>query len=73
MARKIYQYTIPIKHPDRTSNAVVFYTDADYINKIVGTIWFGNFIGWFIQAFLVSMVTLLLIQMGHVQADKENR
>ena len=62
--RKIYQYTIPIKHDDRASNAVVFYTDADYIDKIVGTIWFGNFIGWFIQAFLVSMVTLLLIRWG---------
>jgi trehalose 6-phosphate synthase len=62
--RKIYQYTIPVKHIDRASSAVVFYTDADYINKIAGTIWFGNFIGWFIQAFLVSMVTLLLIRWG---------
>jgi trehalose 6-phosphate synthase len=62
--RKIYQYTIPIKHSDSSSNAIVFYTDADYINKIAGTIWFGNFVGWFIQAFLVSMVTLLLIRWG---------
>lgn len=61
---KIYQYIIPVKYSERSTNAVVFYTDADYIDKIVGTIWFGNFIGWFIQAFLVSMVTLLLIRWG---------
>jgi trehalose-6-phosphate synthase len=62
--KKIYQYIIPVKYPDQTENAVVFYADAEYIDKIVGTIWFGNFIGWFVQAFLVSMVTLLLIRYG---------
>ncbi len=61
---KIYQYVIPVKIPERKEYAVIFYADASYINKITGTILFGNFIGWFIQAFLVSLVTLLLIRWG---------
>jgi trehalose-6-phosphate synthase len=61
---KIYQYVIPIKLTDRKDNAVIFYADAGYINKITGTILFGSFIGWFVQAFLVSMVTVLLIRWG---------
>ena len=43
---------------------VVFYTDAGYIDKIIRSIWFRNFIRWFIQAFLVSLVTLLIISWG---------
>ncbi len=62
--RKIYQYIIPVRYPDSTESAVIFYADAEYIDKIVGTIWFGNFIGWFVQAFMVSLVTLLLIRWG---------
>jgi trehalose-6-phosphate synthase len=62
--KRIYQYIIPVKYPDRISNAVIFYTDADYIDKIARSIWFRNFIGWFIQAFLVSLITLLLIRWG---------
>jgi trehalose-6-phosphate synthase len=60
---KIYQYVIPVKI-DRKEYAVIFYADASYINKISGTILFGNFVGWFLQAFLVSLVTLLLIRWG---------
>ena len=62
--RRVYQYIIPVKYADRISNAVIFYTDAEYIDKITSNIWFRNFIGWFIQAFLVSSITLLLIRWG---------
>ena len=61
---KIYQYIKPIKLADRSNNAVVFYLDAGYIDKVVGSIWFRNFIRWFIQTFLVSLVTLLIIRWG---------
>jgi trehalose-6-phosphate synthase len=61
---KIYQYVIPVKISLRKEYAVIFYADAGYINKISRTILFGNFIGWFLQAFLVSVVTLLLIRWG---------
>lgn len=62
--RKIYQYIIPFKISDEPGKAIVFYTDAGYIDKVVGGIWLGNFIGWFVQAFLVSFVTLLLLRWG---------
>jgi trehalose 6-phosphate synthase len=61
---KIYQYITPIKKNGRFNNAVVFYTDAGYIDKVLRNIWSRNFMGWFLQAFLVSVVTLLLIRWG---------
>jgi len=61
---QIYQYVRPIRNSSRSNLAVVFYTDAGYIDKVIGSIWFRNFIGWFIQAFLVSVITLLLIRWG---------
>jgi len=60
----IYQYIKPIKRADLSNYAIVFYTDAEYIDTIIGKIWFRNFIRWFIQAFLVSLVTLLIIRWG---------
>jgi trehalose-6-phosphate synthase len=62
--RKMYQYIKPLKNIDRSNTAVVFYTDAGYIDKVIGSIWFRNFMGWFVQAFLVSVITLLLIRWG---------
>lgn len=62
--KKVYQFIIPVKRKNQPGNAVIFYSDASYIRKITGTILFGNFLGWFVQAFLVSMVTLLLIRWG---------
>jgi trehalose 6-phosphate synthase len=61
---KVYQYIRPIKKSGRSNNAVVFYVDAGYINKVLRNIWSRNFMGWFLQAFLVSVVTLLLIRWG---------
>jgi trehalose-6-phosphate synthase len=61
---KIYQYIRPIKKSGRFNNAVVFYSDAGYIDKLVRNIWSRNFMGWFLQAFLVSVLTLLLIRWG---------
>ena len=61
---KIYQYIRPIKQLKGSNNAVVFYTDAGQIDKVLRTIWFRNFMGWFVQAFLVSLVTLLTIRWG---------
>ena len=60
----IYQYIKTINRADISNSAVVFYTDAGYINKIIDSIWFRNFIRFFSQAFLVSLVTLLVIRWG---------
>jgi trehalose-6-phosphate synthase len=62
--KNIYQYIKPIKREGISNNAIVFYTDAGYIEKIIGSIWFRNFMRWFIQAFLVSLVTMLIIRWG---------
>ncbi|MFA6946438.1 MAG: trehalose-6-phosphate synthase, partial [Pedobacter sp.] len=60
----IYQYIKLINNANISNNAVVFYAEAGYIDKVIGSIWFRNFIRWFIQAFLVSLVTLLIIRWG---------
>lgn len=62
--KNIYQYIKPINREDIANNAVIFYTDAEYIDNIIGSIWFRNFIRWFIQALLVSFVTVLIIRWG---------
>jgi len=61
---KLYQYIEPVKRVNKSMYAVVLYTYAGYIDKAVATIWFRNFIRWFIQAFLVSLVALILIRWG---------
>ncbi len=62
--KKIYQYIRPVRNSNGLINAVVFYTDAGHIDKVLRRIWFRNFIRWFVQAFLVSLVTLLTIRWG---------
>jgi trehalose-6-phosphate synthase len=60
----VYQYITPVKSTDSTFNAFIVYAGIGYIDKIVGSIWFRNFIRWFIQAFLVSLVTVVIIRWG---------
>jgi trehalose-6-phosphate synthase len=62
--KKLFQYVRPTDHMKGSSKAVVFYADAGYIDKVITRIWFRNFMGWFVQAFLVSLITLLLIRWG---------
>jgi len=62
--RAIYQLICPLNGTGVSRIAVVFYTDAGYIDKVIRSIWFRNFIRWFIQAFLASLVTLLIIRWG---------
>ncbi len=60
----VYQYVRPLKDNNLNNSAVVIYTDAGYIKKLIGNIWFRNFIRWFVQAFLVSLITYLIIRWG---------
>lgn len=62
--KNIYQYIKPINNEGISNSAVIFYADTEYIDKVIESIWFRNFIRWFIQAFLVSLVTMLLIHWG---------
>jgi trehalose-6-phosphate synthase len=61
---KIYQYIKPVKQVNGLNSAFLLYADAGYIDKVIGSIWFRNFLRWFIQAFLVSVLTLLLVRWG---------
>jgi trehalose-6-phosphate synthase len=60
----IFQYIKPLKRVDKSNFAIIIYADAGYIDEIIDNIWFRNFIRWFIQAFLVSLVTVLIIRWG---------
>jgi len=62
--KKIFQYIRLIKNEGRFNRAVIVYTESGYIDKVIGNIWFRNFMGWFVQAFIISLVTLLLIRWG---------
>ncbi|MGQ0827655.1 MAG: alpha,alpha-trehalose-phosphate synthase (UDP-forming) [Bacteroidota bacterium] len=62
--KNIYQYIKPIHKNALPDNAVIFYTDAGYIDNIIGKIWFRNFMRWFLQALVVSLITVLIIRWG---------
>lgn len=62
--RNFYQYIRPIKKNDISNAALVFYTDASYIDNIISNIWFRNFFRWFAQVLVISFVTILVIRWG---------
>ncbi len=57
----IYQYIRKPDNGDSIKVALAIYSDAEYIDKTIHDIWFRNLIRWFVQAFLVSLVTVLII------------
>jgi trehalose-6-phosphate synthase len=61
---KIYQFVRPVKSDNNLNRAIILYADAGYIDTLIESIWFRNFIRLSIQAFLVSLVTLLLVRWG---------
>jgi trehalose-6-phosphate synthase len=62
--RSVYQYIKPLNKNDISNNALIIYTDAGYIDNIIGSIWLRNFARWFIQALIVSFITVLIIRWG---------
>ncbi|WP_205509563.1 trehalose-6-phosphate synthase [Longitalea arenae] len=62
--RRYYEYVRLIKRVDLPAAAVVYYTDAAYIENILNSIWFRNFWRWFFQALVISVVTLLIVRWG---------
>ncbi|HEU4471183.1 MAG TPA: trehalose-6-phosphate synthase [Flavisolibacter sp.] len=63
-SKMIFQYIRLVKMADGPSRAVVFYSDASYIENIIRSIWLRNFIRWFLQALVISVVTLLIVRWG---------
>jgi trehalose-6-phosphate synthase len=62
--KKIYEFVRLVKRKDQSVSAVIFYSDASYIDNLVRRIWLSNFIRWFLQALVISIVTLLIVRWG---------
>jgi hypothetical protein len=62
--KNFYQYIRPIKKDTISNAALVFYTDATYIDHLIGNIWVRNFFRWFVQVLIISFVTILVIRWG---------
>jgi len=64
--KNIYQYIKPIssglKNKNISNTSIVFYTDAEYIDNLIGSIWVHNFMRWFMQVLFVSFITVLIIR-----------
>ncbi|HEY0434400.1 MAG TPA: trehalose-6-phosphate synthase, partial [Chitinophagaceae bacterium] len=62
--KKTYEYIRVVHRSNLPSIAVIFYSDASYIKNLLNGIWLRNFVRWFIQAFVISLVTLLIVRWG---------
>jgi trehalose-6-phosphate synthase len=60
--KSVYQYIRVLERKNGRHIAVIFYTNAEYINNILNDIWLRNFLRWFLQAMLISAMTLLIIR-----------
>ncbi len=61
---KVFEYIKLIRRQDAPERAVIFYTEANYIENILNNIWLRNFARWFLQALIISIVTMLIIRWG---------
>lgn len=61
---QFYEYVRVAKNENFPGSAVIFFTDANYIEHILKGIWLRNFFRWFLQALVISVVTLLIIRWG---------
>ena len=62
--RTISEYIRVVQRRELPAIAIVFYSDAEYIQNIIKSIWLRNFFRWFLQALVISVVTLLIIRWG---------
>ncbi|MFI5188511.1 MAG: trehalose-6-phosphate synthase [Chitinophagales bacterium] len=62
--KKTYEYIKVVNRPNLPSIAVIFYSDASYIKNLINGIWLRSFFRWFVQALVISLVTLLIIRWG---------
>lgn len=62
--KSIYQYIKPAAKDNVIRHALILYSDAGYIKKILAKISAGSFLRLFIQIFLMVIATALLIRWG---------
>lgn len=64
---RLFEFIRIVKRSELPALAVVFYRDAGYIENIINSIWLRNFVRWFLQALVISVVTLLIVRWGILQ------
>ncbi|MBP6428372.1 MAG: trehalose-6-phosphate synthase, partial [Bacteroidia bacterium] len=62
--KKLYQYIQPLTREGIANNAIIFYSDPEYIENLLDKIWFRNFFRWFLQALFVSLITIVILKWG---------
>ena len=62
--KRLFEYIRLVKRDSLPSAAAIFYADASYIKNILDGIWLRNFARWFMQALIISLVTLLIVRWG---------
>lgn len=62
--KKLYQYIKPLTREGIANNAIIFYSDPEYIENLLDKIWFRNFFRWFLQALFVSLITIVILKWG---------
>jgi trehalose 6-phosphate synthase len=62
--QRLFEYIKIVKRDSLPPAAAVFYADASYIKNILNGIWLRNFVRWFLQALIISLVTLLIVRWG---------
>jgi len=60
--KKMYLYVLPLHLEKRVVGALVIVYDADFIKDRLSLIWKNNFIRFLVNAFVISLITLLLIR-----------
>lgn len=64
--REMHLYTLPLRVQDQVSGALVLFHDAGYIQAELWRIWRRTFGRVLVQAFLISVVTLLIVRWSFV-------
>lgn len=62
--KNVFQYIRLVERNHLPVIAVIFYADAEYIRNIINSIWLRNFLRWFLQALVISVVTLFIVRWG---------
>lgn len=60
--QKIHQLITPVKADGLLDKTVICYSEAGYIENIIDSIWLRNFLRWFMQALLISFITILVVR-----------
>ena len=64
--KKMYLHVLPLDRDDQVAGALVLFYETSYMQDRLSLIWKNNFIRFLINAFVISLTTLLLIRWSMV-------